>query len=60
MEKIAAEHIYIQTLFYEQNYLFQIPEFQRPFSWEEENFEKLVDDIKTSLEADKINYSHFT
>lgn len=49
-EKIEAEHIYIEKLF--DDYLFKIPDFQRPFSWEEENIEKLFDDIKTSMELD--------
>lgn len=56
-EKIEAKHIYIKNLF-DNDYLFRIPEFQRPFSWEEENIEKLFDDIKTSMETDLEKYGN--
>jgi len=55
MEKIEAQHLYIKNLF-DDDYLFEIPEFQRPFSWEQENFEKLFDDIKSAI---KDNATHF-
>ncbi len=31
-----------------QEFFFRIPEYQRPFSWEGDNFEDLVDDIVTA------------
>lgn len=31
-----------------QNFFFRIPEYQRPFSWDADNFEDLVDDIITA------------
>lgn len=42
---IDAEEIYIKNLFSEK-YLFQIPNFQRPFSWTVENFDQLFEDLK--------------
>lgn len=39
MEKIEAEHEYIKDLFDDEN-LFEIPSYQRPFAWEKENFEQ--------------------
>jgi len=48
LEKIEARHLYIKNLF-SNKYLFNIPVFQRPFSWEEENFEQLFSDIKDAL-----------
>jgi len=48
MEKIEAEHKYIKDLFDDEN-LFEIPSYQRPFAWEKENFEQLVDDIKETI-----------
>lgn len=31
-----------------QEFFFRVPEYQRPFSWEQDNFEDLVDDIITA------------
>lgn len=42
--KIEAKEILIKDLF-DSKFLFRVPEYQRPFSWEEENFEQLFDDI---------------
>ncbi len=44
IEKIEAEHYYIKDLFSDK-FLFEIPIFQRPFSWEQDNFQQLFDDI---------------
>jgi len=41
---IDAQEIYIKNLFSEK-YLFQIPNFQRPFSWTVENFAQLFEDL---------------
>lgn len=30
------------------DYFFRIPYYQRPFAWEEENFEKLIDDVMSA------------
>jgi len=43
-EKISAKEVYIKNLF-GHKYLFEIPNFQRPFSWEKDNFAHLSDDI---------------
>ena len=58
MEKIEAEHMYIKDLFSNDN-LFEIPEFQRPFAWEKENFEQLIDDIKDAILVNKENFNKF-
>lgn len=47
MEKLDAEKKQVGGLF-SQEYFFRIPEYQRPFSWDDDNFEDLVDDIKTA------------
>lgn len=58
MEKIEAEHEYIKDLFNGEN-LFEIPDFQRPFAWEKDNFEQLIDDIKDALNVNKENFRDF-
>lgn len=58
MEKIEAEHEYIKDLFDGEN-LFEIPDFQRPFAWEKDNFEQLIDDIKDALLVNKENFKDF-
>lgn len=58
MEKIEAEHEYIKDLFDDEN-LFEIPSYQRPFSWEKENFEQLIDDIKESISLNLENDNKF-
>lgn len=57
-EKIEAEHVYVKDLFDDEN-LFEIPDFQRPFAWEKENFEQLIDDIKDALSVNIENYEKF-
>jgi hypothetical protein len=44
MEKLDAKTRPIGTLL-TQEFFFRIPEYQRPFSWDSDNFEDLVDDI---------------
>jgi len=56
-EKIKAGEIYIKDLFSDK-YLFEIPDFQRPFAWEKENFEQLFNDIKEALQANQENYGN--
>lgn len=58
MEKIEAEHVYIKDLFDDEK-LFKIPDFQRPFAWEKENFEQLIDDIKDAIYVNKENSHEF-
>jgi len=47
-EKIKAEEIYLKDLF-GSKFLFEIPDFQRPFSWETDNFNQLVGDLKDAV-----------
>ena len=46
---IEADDVFLKDL-YGDKFLFDIPDFQRPFSWEEEHFAQLVDDIKDALD----------
>ena len=49
---LKAEEIYVGNLFGDK-YLFEIPNFQRPFSWRKDNFEQLFDDIKDEVQINK-------
>lgn len=51
-EKIRAAEISINDLFGDK-YLFEVPDYQRPFVWEKENFEQLFDDIKAEIDKNK-------
>jgi DNA (cytosine-5)-methyltransferase 1 len=44
MEKLDAKTRAIGTLL-AQDFFFRVPEYQRPFSWETDNFDDLIDDI---------------
>jgi|SRR5687767_5581348 len=35
---------------FSSDFFFKIPDYQRPFSWDEENFNNLIDDLIFSLE----------
>ena len=56
-EKIKAHEITLKDLFGDK-YIFEIPNFQRPFAWEKENFEQLFTDIKDALDLNKENYGN--
>jgi hypothetical protein len=49
-EKIKAEEISLGGLFSE-NFIFNIPIYQRPFSWTVDNFDDLFEDILSAMEA---------
>ena len=49
-KEILAHEIYVKHLFSDK-FLFEIPNFQRPFAWEKENFEQLFSDIKDALQT---------
>jgi hypothetical protein len=49
MEKLNAETRTIGAILKEE-FFYRIPEYQRPFSWDTDNFEDLIDDV---LEANK-------
>lgn len=57
-ERIKAGEIYIKDLFGDK-YLFEIPDFQRAFAWEKENFELLFSDIKDALQLNQENGKEF-
>lgn len=52
---LDAKEVYLGDLFGER-YLFEIPNFQRPFSWRKENFEQLFEDIKDDLSINQEKY----
>jgi uncharacterized protein with ParB-like and HNH nuclease domain len=52
---IKAEEIYIKDLFTEK-FLFEIPDFQRPFAWEKDNFDDLFEDINDVLKINLEGY----
>lgn len=54
-QKIAAKEIYFKDLF-GPKFLFQIPGYQRQFSWERDNFNEMFDDIRQALENSEENY----
>jgi len=49
---LEADEVYMRNLFGDK-YLFEIPNFQRPFSWRKENFEQLFDDLKDELQINQ-------
>jgi len=53
--EIGAKEEVLKDLFSDK-YLFEVPDFQRPFAWEKDNFEQLFTDIKESLTANQDNY----
>ncbi|MFD1513453.1 DUF262 domain-containing protein [Halomarina rubra] len=55
--QIDAEEEFVHKL-YGEDYLYQIPKFQRPFSWTEENFVDLVDDLTDAYESNSELYGN--
>lgn len=53
--RIDAEEEFVHKLFGE-DYLYQIPKFQRPFSWSEDNFADLVDDLIDAYESNATRF----
>jgi len=51
---IEAKEVNVRDLF--RNRFFEIPLYQRPFSWNEENFQELVDDIRDAIDSEEENY----
>ena len=58
LAKIEAREVYVKDLF-DEKFLFEIPDFQRQFAWEKENFEQLVEDIKDALDTFGGNEPYF-
>ena len=53
-ERLKAEEIKVGNLF--RQFIFKIPIYQRPFSWTEEHFRRLVDDVMDALEGKEDHY----
>jgi len=49
---IEAKEVPLATLFSEE-FIFEIPIFQRPLSWDKDKFEQLIEDIKDSLSLEE-------
>lgn len=54
-EKIKAKEYYVKDLFSDK-FLFEIPDYQRAYSWTRENLNQLIDDIEDSIENNKDQY----
>ncbi|WP_048086352.1 DUF262 domain-containing protein [Ferroglobus placidus] len=52
--KIEAKEIIVRKLL--SNHLFEIPIYQRPFSWNEDNFQALIEDILDAMESGQESY----
>lgn len=52
MAKIESEDSYLQDILKDKLY-YQIPIYQRPYQWTEENCEKLLDDLFFNYEDDR-------
>ncbi len=52
MAKIESEDSYLQDILKDKLY-YQIPIYQRPYQWTEENCEKLLDDLFFNYEYDR-------
>ena len=55
-KRVKPDNYDIGKLFSSAFGVFKIPQFQRPFSWKEDNFEKLFEDIYASFENTKEEY----
>lgn len=57
------ESLEIKKLLGDANSLYQIPKYQRPYSWQDEQVDKLWDDITTSFQNNKddhlVDYNYF-
>ena len=53
--KIEAKEILLANLFSE-NYVFQMPLYQRTFRWSKDNFEQLFEDITDAMESKEEQY----
>jgi len=46
-KKLESDMLPLTKLF-SQDFFFRIPEYQRPFLWEDEDFTNLIDDLNTA------------
>jgi len=53
-DRIDAGDIILGDLY--NNYLFEIPNYQRPFSWEDEQFDELIDDLLSAYDRNIETY----
>lgn len=51
-DKVKAKEHYIKDLLNDK-FLFDIPDYQRAYSWNKENLKQLIDDISDSIELNK-------
>lgn len=55
-DHVEADEVPLLELFTGDN-TYQVPEFQRPFTWDEQNFEELVDDIVSAFTKEVPNWN---
>ena len=55
-EKVKAKEYYIKDLL-SNKFLFEIPDYQRAYSWTKENLKQLVEDIWESVELNKARWN---
>ena len=53
-DRIEAGDITLGSLY--ENYLFEIPNYQRAFSWEDEHFDELIDDLLEAYDRNREEY----
>ncbi len=56
-DRIEAGDIRLGDLY--DNYLFEIPNYQRAFSWEDEHFDELIDDLLDAYDRNSEEYGSF-
>lgn len=56
-DRIEAGDIRLGDLY--DNYLFEIPNYQRAFSWEDEQFDELIDDLLDAYNRNRNEYGTF-
>ena len=55
-EKVKAKEYYIKDLLSDK-FLFEIPNYQRPYCWNKENVNQLIDDIIDAIENNRDEFS---
>ena len=51
--EIKAEIKNIRKIFADEDYFYQIPDYQRPYSWDKDNVSELLDDLINAFEQNK-------
>lgn len=54
--QIEAGHKTLREIFLDDKYRFEIPSYQRPYSWTEKEVQELVDDLREAIEEERQDY----